>query len=119
MQKLCEVMPRRRPNNGMIKTLFARPVIITDHAVPRIAPDGKYEIILHCRYIHNPINIAQGAVFAQTPRRRKVRQSFAPLLGLRRVPDNDIIRPGPRLKRELHGYAACLWRMNKNIAPPV
>ena len=103
----------------MIKTLFPRPVIITDHAVPRVAHDGKEEIILHCECIHNPTNIAQGAVFPQTPRGRKIRQSFAPLLGLGRIPDNDIFRLGPRLKRERHGCAACLWRMNKNIAPPV
>ena len=70
------------PNNGMIKTLFARPVIIADHAVPRVAHDGKDEIILHCGCIHNPINIAQGAVFPQTPRGCQTRQSFAPLLGL-------------------------------------
>ena len=119
MQKLCKLMLRRCTNNRMIKTLFARPVIITDHAVPRVAHDGKDEIILHRRCIHDPINIAQGAVFPQTSRGRQTRQSFAPLLGLGGVPNNDIIRLGPRLKRERHGCAACFWRMNKNIAPPV
>jgi len=103
----------------MIKTLFPRPVIITDHAVPRVAHDGKDEIILHRGCIHNPTNIAQGAVFPQTPRGRKIRQSFAPLLGLGGVPNDDIIRLRPRLKRERDGCAAFLWRMNKNIAPPV
>ena len=112
-------MLRRRPNDGVITALFARPVIITHHTVPRIAHDGKDEIILHCGYIHNPINIPQGAVFPQTPRGCQTRQTFAPLLGLGGVPDNDIIRLGPRLKRECHGCAACLWRMNKNVAPPV
>ena len=119
MQKLCKLMLRCCTNNRMIKTLFARPVIVTDHTVPRIAHDGKDEIIPHRRCIDDPINIPKGAVFPQSTHRRKVRQTFAPPLGLGRVPDNDIIRLGPRLKRERHGCAACFWRMNKNIAPPV
>ena len=73
MQKLCKLMITHRTHNGMIKNLCARPVKITDHAVPRVAHDGKDEIILHCRCIHNPINIPQGAVFPHAPRWRRVR----------------------------------------------
>jgi len=119
VQKPYKVMPRRRLNNGMIKTLFARRVIIADSAAPRIAHDGKDEIILHRGCIHDPINITQSAMFPQTPRRLKIRQSFAALLGLGGVHNNNFIRLSPRLKRERHGCTACFRRMNKNMAPPV
>ena len=119
MQKPCKIIITRRPNNGVVKVLFACPVIITDHTIPRVSNHGKDEIILHRAGIHNPVNIAQGAVFPQSPSRRQIRQSFATFLGLGRITYDNIICFGPRLKRERHGCATGFRRMNKNIAPRV
>ena len=115
LNKVCERFGLGQCDRIMFKFLFLQPMVIADYPIPRVAHQCEDKRVIHLRRCHQPINIRQGRVFPQPPRRFYIPQPLAPFHRFGRVAQHDVILHRARFKRQRHRGASGFGGMYEDV----